>query len=129
MRIMRPLMTYCIFASIFSAVRPTKISLNSTTPTITPPTEPIPPTKDTPPITLAAMASNVYVKDLADNDEEVKATISTGVSINHVITIFIALFGGWIWETLGIETLFVASAILGLCNSAYAATIRTGKKA
>ena len=80
-------------------------------------------------ISLAAMASNVYVKDLADNDEEVKATISTGVSINHVITIFIALFGGWIWETLGIETLFVASAILGLCNSAYAATIRTRKQA
>jgi MFS family permease len=75
-------------------------------------------------ISLASMAANVYVKDLADNAEEVKATISTGVSINHVITIFIALFGGWIWETLGIETLFVASAILGLCNSAYAATIR-----
>ena len=80
-------------------------------------------------ISLASMASNVYVKDLADSDEEVKATISTGVSINHVITIFIALFGGWIWETLGIETLFVASAILGLCNSAYAATIRARKQA
>ena len=76
-------------------------------------------------ISLASMASNVYVKDLADNPEEVKATISTGVSINHVITIFIALFGGWIWETLGIETLFIASAVLGLCNSAYAATIKT----
>ena len=50
-------------------------------------------------ISLASMASNVYVKDLADNPEEVKATISTGVSINHVITIFIALCGGWIWET------------------------------
>ena len=79
-------------------------------------------------ISLASMASNVYVKDLADNEQEVKATISTGVSINHVITIFIALFGGWIWETLGIETLFIASAVLGLCNSAYAATIRTGKQ-
>ncbi|MBR3796170.1 MAG: MFS transporter [Clostridia bacterium] len=78
-------------------------------------------------ISLASMASNVYVKDLADSEQEVKATISTGVSINHVITIFIALFGGWIWETLGIETLFIASAILGLCNSAYAATIHTEK--
>ena len=80
-------------------------------------------------ISLASMASNVYVKDLSDSEQEVKATISTGVSINHVITIFIALFGGWIWETLGIETLFIASAVLGLCNSAYAATIRTGKTA
>ena len=76
-------------------------------------------------ISLASMASNIYVQDLADNEEEVKATISTGVSINHVITVFIALFGGWIWQTLGIELLFIASAVLGLCNSAYAATIKT----
>ena len=79
-------------------------------------------------ISQASMAANVYVKDLADNEQEVKATISTGVSINHVITIFIALFGGWIWETLGIETLFIASAVLGLCNSAYAATIKSRKQ-
>ncbi|MBQ8144755.1 MAG: hypothetical protein IJ042_08195, partial [Butyricicoccus sp.] len=46
-------------------------------------------------ISLASMASNIYVQDLSDNADEVKATISTGVSINHVITIFIALFGGW----------------------------------
>ena len=79
-------------------------------------------------ISLATMASNVYVQDLSDNADEIKATISTGVSINHVITIFIALFGGWIWQTLGIETLFIVSAVLGLCNSAYAATIKTGKQ-
>ena len=78
-------------------------------------------------ISLASMASNNYVQELSDNHDEVKATISTGVSINHVITIFIALFGGWIWQTLGIETLFIASAILGLCNSAYAASIKTTK--
>ena len=78
-------------------------------------------------ISLASMAANIYVQDLADNEEEVKATISTGVSINHVITVFIALFGGWIWQTLGIETLFIASAVLGLCNSAYAASIKTKK--
>ena len=78
-------------------------------------------------ISLASMASNVYVQDLSDNADEVKATISTGVSVNHVITIFIALFGGWIWQTLGIETLFIVSAALGLCNSAYAASIKVKK--
>lgn len=78
-------------------------------------------------ISLASMASNVYVQDLADNADEVRATISTGVSVNHLITIMVALFGGWIWKTLGIETLFVISAVLGLCNSAYAATIKTRK--
>ena len=78
-------------------------------------------------ISLASMASNVYVQELSDGPDEVKATISTGMSINHVITIFIALFGGWIWQALGIEMLFVASAILGLLNSAYAASIKTKK--
>lgn len=75
-------------------------------------------------ISLASMASNVYVQDISDSQEEVRATISTGISVNHLITILIALFGGWIWQTLGIEVLFVISAILGLCNSAYAATIK-----
>lgn len=78
-------------------------------------------------ISLASMASNVYVQDISDSQEEVKATISTGISVNHLITVLIALFGGWVWQKLGIETLFVVSAILGLCNSAYAATIKTKK--
>lgn len=75
-------------------------------------------------ISLASMASNVYVQNLSDNKDEMRATISTGISVNHFITIFIALLGGWIWKVLGIETLFLISAILGLCNSAYAATIK-----
>lgn len=79
-------------------------------------------------ISLASMASSVYVQDISDSPEEVKATLSTGISVNHMITLFIALFGGWIWSKLGIETLFVISAILGLCNSAYAATIKVNKK-
>ena len=79
-------------------------------------------------ISMGSMATNVYVKDLSDSSEEVKATLSTGVSINHVISIFIALFGGWLWEALGIETLFIVSAVLGLLNSAYAATIKSKQK-
>ena len=80
-------------------------------------------------ISLASMAASVYVQDISDNMQEVKATLSTGISVNHLITLGIALFGGWIWQKLGIETLFIISAVLGLCNSAYAATIKTKKKA
>ncbi len=79
-------------------------------------------------ISLASMASNVYVQDISDNPDEMRATISTGVSVNHMITILIALFGGWIWQTVGIETLFMLSAALGLANSAYAATIKSRKR-
>ena len=79
-------------------------------------------------ISLASMGSNVYVQDISDNSDQVKATISTGISVNHMISVVIALFGGWIWSKLGIETLFILSAVLGLCNSAYAATIKSVKK-
>ena len=78
-------------------------------------------------ISLASLASNVYVQDLSDDPNEMRATISTGVSVNHLISVIIALFGGWIWHTIGVETLFMVSAALGLCNSAYAATINAKK--
>ena len=75
-------------------------------------------------ISIASMASNVYVQRIASNQEEITATLSTGISVNHVISIFIALMGGWIWEATGIEVLFSLSAFLGLMNSIYAATIK-----
>jgi MFS family permease len=75
-------------------------------------------------ISLASMASNVYVKDIASSKEELTATLSTGISVNHLISIAIALFGGWIWERTGIEVLFSLSAFLGILNSIYAGTIK-----
>ncbi len=79
-------------------------------------------------ISLASMASNVYVQDIALNQEEITATISTGISVNHLISIFIALAGGWIWKATGIEVLFSISAGLGLLNTIYAATIKVPEK-
>ena len=52
------LMIYCILASIPRKVSPTKIRRSNTTPSSTPLILPVPPTKDTPPITHAAMASS-----------------------------------------------------------------------
>ncbi|MDR0452009.1 MAG: MFS transporter [Treponema sp.] len=79
-------------------------------------------------ISLASMASNVYVQTIASSQEEITATLSTGVSINHVISIFIALMGGWLWKAVGIEALFSMSAALGIVNSIYAASIKVEKK-
>ena len=79
-------------------------------------------------ISIASMASNVYVQRVAANQEEVTATLSTGISVNHVISIFIALMGGWVWKVAGIETLFALSAFFGLVNSLYAATINKNEE-
>ena len=79
-------------------------------------------------VSIASMASNVYVRDIASDADEVMATLSTGISVNHVISILIALAGGWIWRETGIEVLFTLSAFLGLMNSIYAATIKNQKR-
>jgi len=79
-------------------------------------------------ISLASMASSVYVQDIASDKEEITATLSTGISVNHVISILIALLGGFLWEKVGIEVLFSLSAFLGLMNTVYAATIKNPKK-
>lgn len=80
-------------------------------------------------ISLASMASVVYVQDLAKDQEELTATITTGISVNHLISIIIALLGGYIWQHIGIEALFTLSGLLGLVNTFFAATIKKPKKA
>jgi hypothetical protein len=79
-------------------------------------------------ISLASSASNIYVQRIASSQEEITATLSTGISVNHIISIFIALMGGWIWSVTGIEFLFSLSAFLGLINSIYAATIKENEE-
>ena len=79
-------------------------------------------------VSHASMAASVYVKDLSDNQEEMTATLTTGISLDHVISIFIALAGGFIWENVGIELLFVLAAVMAVMNSLIALTIKPIKK-
>ena len=79
-------------------------------------------------ISMGHMASNVYVQRISQSQEEITATLSTGVSVNHLISILIALLGGYIWQRTGIEVLFTLSAIMGLLNSFYAMTIKKSEE-
>jgi len=79
-------------------------------------------------ISIASMANNVYVQRISSNKEEITATLSTGISVNHIFSVLIALLGGWIWKTAGIETLFAISAVLGFISSIYAAMIKKSEE-
>jgi len=76
-------------------------------------------------LTLGSLATNVYVQDIADDSQELTSTLSTGISVNHFISVIIALLGGLIWQKLGIEVLFTLAALLGVANSLFAASIKT----
>lgn len=74
-------------------------------------------------ITNASMATNIYVRDISDSREEFTATLSTGISVNHLISILIALLGGLIGKVYGYGTLFTISACMALGNTLFALTL------
>jgi predicted MFS family arabinose efflux permease len=76
----------------------------------------------------AGIARAVYVKTMSDNQEELTGTLSTGISVNHLISVIIALLGGLLWERLGMEILFSAAAIFGIASLFYTLTLPGRKK-
>jgi predicted MFS family arabinose efflux permease len=71
----------------------------------------------------ASIATNLYARTLSDSQEELTATLSSGISVNHVITVFYAIFGGWVFDRYGAGVLFTSAAVLALANSAFALTV------
>ena len=71
----------------------------------------------------ASMATNLYARTLSDSQEELTATLSSGISVNHFVTVFYALLGGWIWDRFGPGVLFATAAVMALANSAFALTV------
>lgn len=74
-------------------------------------------------ISNASIATNLYARTLSDSQEELTATLSSGISINHVITVFYALLGGWVFDRYGAGVLFATAGVMALANSAFALTV------
>ncbi len=72
---------------------------------------------------VVGLARAMYVRTLSDSQEEVTATLSTGISVNHLISIIIAVAGGLLWERLGMETLFSIAAAFGIASAIFAFTL------
>lgn len=71
----------------------------------------------------ASMATNLYARTLSGSQEELTATLSTGISANHVVTVVFALVGGWVFDAWGPGALFSFAAFCALANSAFALAV------
>ena len=80
-------------------------------------------------ISTSSMATNVYVREISSNEDEMTSTLTTGISINHLISIIAALIGGIAWKYYGYGVLFTFASVMALANSAFAMTIPSPKKA
>ncbi|RLW69955.1 MAG: MFS transporter, partial [spirochete symbiont of Stewartia floridana] len=74
-------------------------------------------------ISNASIASSVYAGRISGSKEEMTSTLTTGLSVNHLVTILIALAGGFIWEKMGVEYLFSLAALMAAANSLFACTV------
>lgn len=74
-------------------------------------------------MSTTSMATNIYASKIAANKEELTSTLTSGISINHLISILCAPIGGWVWTKWGVEWLFSFAALMALANSAFALTI------
>lgn len=79
-------------------------------------------------ISNASIATNLYARTLSSSQEELTATLSSGISINHLITVFYALFGGWVFDRFGAGALFAIAALMALANSAFALAVPKPKR-
>ena len=74
-------------------------------------------------ISTTSLATNIYVRQLAETKDELTSTLSTGISINHLISILAAPAGGWIWMKWGVGMLFAFAAVMAIFNSLFAMTL------
>ncbi len=62
------------------------------------------------------IVKSVYLQSIAVNREEVTATLSTGTSLDHIVSILAAQVSGLIWTQLGPQWVFFMAAFFSLGN-------------
>jgi predicted MFS family arabinose efflux permease len=75
------------------------------------------------------MARSTYVKKISDDPNEVIPTLSTGISLDHVVAMLIPLGGGLLWTALGYEALFLCAALIAVINLILSFRIKVKKPA
>ncbi|HBW37228.1 MFS transporter [Desulfosporosinus sp. BICA1-9] len=63
-----------------------------------------------------SMARATYVKRIALNSEDVSPTLSMGITLDHIVSMFVPFLGGFIWTVLGYEYVFVIGAAIAALN-------------
>ena len=66
-----------------------------------------------------SMARATYMKKLALVPEDVSPSLSLGTSIDHLVTMFLPILGGWVWYNggaNGYKYVFIGGAIIALLN-------------
>lgn len=63
-----------------------------------------------------SMARATYLKKIALSSEDVSPTLSMGITIDHMVSMFVPWLGGFVWTVLGYEYVFIGGAAIAALN-------------
>jgi len=72
----------------------------------------------------ASLARTTYLDKLAENESDVHASLSLGVTIDHAVSMTIPTLGGLVWVVYGFPYVFLGAAGIAVLNLAAAAFVR-----
>ncbi|MBI4553718.1 MAG: MFS transporter [Candidatus Latescibacteria bacterium] len=73
------------------------------------------------------IARTSYLDKLATNKEDVTATLSLGVTIDHAVSMSIPALGGLVWVVYGYEYVFIGAAGVAFLNLIAASFVRVSR--
>lgn len=62
------------------------------------------------------MARSTYLRKIAVDVADVTPTLSTGVSLQHIASMVIPVFGGLLWSAFGYQAVFIGAAVIAFLN-------------
>jgi hypothetical protein len=71
-----------------------------------------------------SMARATYLDKIAESKPDVHASLSVGVTIDHLVSMTIPFLGGMLWERAGFQYVFVAASCIAACNFVAASFVR-----
>jgi len=70
------------------------------------------------------MARDTYMSKIAETKDDLTASLSVGVTINHLVAMSVPSLGGLLWAKYGYEWVFVAAAVNSVIMGIFAAMVR-----
>ncbi len=81
-------------------------------------------------VSSVSMARATYLKKIALCDEDVSPTLSLGISLDHIVSMFIPVVAGIVWYangTYGYRYVFIGGAVIAVANMFFCRYITTDR--
>lgn len=70
------------------------------------------------------MARDTYMAKIAETPDDLTASLSVGISINHIVAMSVPSLGGMLWAAYGYETVFMAAAGVAVLMAVFSSRVR-----